>query len=138
MRARKVSLSGPGVETAPIQPGPDPSQAERGAGSLWLAGYDATARRGFYRMALARTDGTPETVLFAANLDASESDLEHVDRGLLRRALADAPVEVVEGTQGVELVTEGAKGELWRVVLAGLVALLCVEQFLGWLFGLRR
>ncbi len=133
-----ASISGPGIEAAPIRTGPDPGRAAHGAGSQWLAGYDATARRGFYRMALRRTDGSTETVLFAANLDPSESDLGRVDRGLLRRALGDARVEVVDGTGRVELVTEGAKGELWRGVLAALVGLLCVEQFLGWLFGLRR
>ena len=134
----QVTISGPGTETTSIRPQPNPDQNGHGDGSLWLASHDETARRGFYRMALTRTDGQAETVLFAANIDAGEGDLSRVDQRLLHRALGDAPVEIVGGTGMVELVTEGAKGELWPGVLGALVICLCVEQFLGWLFGLRR
>ena len=89
-------------------------------------------------MALTRTDGTPEKVLFAANVDAAEGDLKRVDQRLLRRDLGDARVEIVRGAELAGLAAERAKGELWPYVLGALVLLLCTEQFLGWLFGLRR
>ncbi len=131
-----VSITGPGTDAAPIQPGPNPDGD--GDESLWQARYDETARRGFYEMALTRTDGEPEKVLFAANIDAAEGDLRRVDQRLLRRDLGDAPIEIVSGAALAAAATEGAKGELWPYVLGALVMVLCTEQFLGWFFGLRR
>lgn len=134
----KASISGPGIDGAPIQPSPNPDQENGSDESVWFACYDETARRGFYQMALTRVDGRPEKALFAANLDATEGDLRRVDQQLLRRELGDAPVEIVRGTGLVGLATEGAKGDLWPYVLGALVMILCIEQILGWWFGLRR
>jgi hypothetical protein len=134
-----VSIKGPGPDRVPIQPSPGPDRnSSSDDESHWLASYDETARRGFYKMALTRTDGEPEQILFAANLDATEGNLRRIDQRLLRRDLGDAPIKIVKRAQLGELVTEGAKGELWPYVLGVLVVVLCGEQFLGWLFGLRR
>jgi hypothetical protein len=135
-----VSIKGPGPDRIPIQPSPGPDQESRGNDneSRWLASYDETARRGFYEMTLNRTDGEPERILFAANLDVTEGNLRRVDQRLLRRDLGEAPIKIVQTAQLGGLVTEGAKGELWPYVLGVLVVVLCGEQFLGWLFGLRR
>jgi hypothetical protein len=134
-----VAIKGPEADRIPIQPGPGPDHDLSGRDeSRWLASFDETARRGFYEMALKRTDGEPEKILFAANLDATEGDLQRVDQLLLRRDLGDAPIKIVKSGQLGGLVTEGAKGELWPYVLGVLVVVLCGEQFLGWLFGLRR
>ncbi len=133
-----VSISGPGADGTPIQPGPDPDQTGRADESQWFASYDEAAQRGFYELALTRTDGEPEKVLFAANVDVTEGNLKRVDQRLLRRDLGDAPVEIVRGSGLAGLVAEGAKGELWQYVLGALVIVLCMELALGWLFGLRR
>jgi hypothetical protein len=133
-----VSISGPGIDRTLIQPGPSADAGQSGDASVWYASYDETSRRGFYEMALTRTDGEPEKVLFAANIDATEGNLKRVDEHLLRRDLGDARVEMVRGAEMAGVSAEAAKGELWRYVLGALVLVLCVEQLLGWWFGLRR
>ncbi len=136
-----VSITGPGTDGAPIQPEPDPDGLNpdgTGDESLWQARFDETVRRGFYEMSLTRADGEPEKVLFAANIDAAEGDLRRVDQRLLRRDLGDAPIEIIGGAGLAGAVTEGAMGELWPYVLGALVTVLCLEQLLGWFFGLRR
>ena len=133
-----VSVTGPAGENTPVQPIPNPNQAPKGDESTWVASYEETNRRGFYKLALTRTDGETENVLFAANIEAGEGELQRVDGESLRRELGDASVELVKGAQLLSLSAEGPKGELWLYVLGALVVILCVEQFLGWWFGLRR
>jgi len=133
-----VSISGPGVDAAPIQASLNSDHWTSRNESLCVASYDETARRGFYQMTLSRIDGQSENILFAANIDGTEGNLKRVDQHVLRRDLGDARVKMVRGAGLAELTTEGARGELWVHVLGVLAMVLCGEQILAWLFGLRR
>ena len=106
-------------------------------GRMALA-YDETGQRGFYRLRLKRHDGTEEPVLYAANVEASEGDLRPADVRMLKRALGDAKVAVLEGRQYLAQGAGGAKSEIWRPILLGLVLVLGAEQGLAWWFGKRR
>ena len=106
--------------------------------SDWSVRYDETNVRGFYRLEKTTRDGESEASLFAVNLDPQEGDLRRVDAEVLRRAWEGANVQLVQGATLASLTAEGAKGELWMVVLAALVAILFLEQSLAWLFGRRR
>jgi hypothetical protein len=132
-----VALAAPGRDAATVQAVPDKSSTQ-GEEALFLVEYTDTDRRGFYELDTARTDGRSEKLLFAANIDPTEGDLRRVDQAVLKRDLGDAAVQLAAIGSLSSLTAEGAKGELWMYILAALIGVLCLEQFLAWTFGLRR
>lgn len=100
--------------------------------------YTDTQSAGFYQLELTTRDGEKGGPLFAANINPTEGDLKRVDKEDLKKKLGDANVTIVEGEATLATASSGAKAEFWRWVLAALVIVLCVEQFLGWQFGRHR
>jgi hypothetical protein len=103
----------------------------------WLLEHPGTTKQGFYELKLARRDGTPASVLFAANVDPSEGDLRRANVDAMQKELRDANVQFVSGANA-SLGKMGAQLEIWRYLLWLLIGLLLSEQLLGWLFGRRR
>ena len=104
----------------------------------WVVKYDETDQRGFYKVQLTRPDGHAEPTLFAANIAPSESHLMRVEPSVLKLAWAGSTVQLVRGGELSALGTEGSRGELWLMVLLGLVGVLFLEQWLSWFFGQSR
>ena len=131
-------ITDPRGEQTPVQPAAANGTAKQRNEAVWWVQFDETGRRGFYELQLTLANGGREHVLFAANLDASEGDLQRVDQRLLRRDLGDAPVEIVIGAGLLAVAATAARAELWLYILAALVTVMCVEQILAWWFGFRR
>lgn len=114
------------------------SKPSNDAAPQWLVKYDDTQQRGFYKVSLAKPNGTTVPTLFAANLHAADSDLNRVDRSLLETAFEGSNVKVVSSEGLLSLSADRAAGEMWFWVLVVLVALLFAEQFLAWTLGRSR
>ncbi len=99
--------------------------------------YPDANRRGFYQLKLTRTDGGEDQVLFAANIDPSESNLHRLTSAS-RKKLESEKVEIVSAGEAAAQVVRGSRQEFWWFFLYAAVCVLCVEQVLGWLFGMRR
>ncbi len=108
------------------------------AAAAWSVKITDAVQRGFYRFGLTTPEGGSETMLAAANLPAGESDLARMDANSLKSAWQGAPVDLVGPVALADLTADGARGELWFVVLLILAAVLFAEQGLAWAFGRRR
>ena len=106
----------------------------------WEVRFEDTPRRGFYEIELSPTDGgEPEGVLFAANVDSSESALERVDLKAVESAMGESPVEIVAASASLmDLGATKSRTEFWRWALYLLLAFLCLELIYGWWLGARR
>jgi len=122
--APAVGLSVVGMETPVGQP-------------LHLQGPELR-RIGSYELALTRRGGGNETRPLCVNLPAEESDLTTAREMELHEALADLPHELMLSSDRFLREEERTRFELWPGVLVCLVALLMLEQFLGWWFGRPR
>jgi hypothetical protein len=103
--------------------------------------WPQTDRAGFYRLELTGRDAQKHRELFAVNIDPTEGLLRRIDEAGLRRELGDlpgAPVELVRGFGSLAGDEDEVRAELWKPLLFGLIAVLCMEQFLAWSFGRRR
>ncbi len=134
-----VSLRHPNESTTPLDAQPaDNADSKSVDETSWIVDYDKVDKRGFYELNLKRTNGTSETELFAANVDASEGNLRRVDLVDLQRSVQDSPIEIVNAEKLVGDSAIGAEGELWPLILCLAVLALCGEQLLGWFFGRSR
>ncbi len=131
-----VSVQGPEGPRQSLQASPPPGGDATVRNTDWRVEYPRTNRRGFYDLELTRTDGATQHRLFAVNCDPAEGDLTRVQAGELQQALAGA--NIVLGSPDDDLDVSGARREVWQYLLLGLVAVLFLEQSLGWLFGTRR
>jgi hypothetical protein len=77
-------------------------------------------------------------LLFAANIDPSEGNLQRVDRDAMERELAETKVQIISAAEAQSLADVGTQTEIWWYLLWGVVGVLSTEQLLGWLFGKRR
>jgi len=113
---------------------------EGGQGTLnqWSVRIDDAIARGFYRFELTTPDGATQKVLAAASLHAGESDLNRIDSSTLQSSWQGAPVQLVGPVALAGLTADGARGELWLIVVLILAAVLFAEQGLAWMFGRRR
>jgi len=108
-------------------------------GTVWRLEYPNTDWQGFYELKLARRGSmTPETILFAANVDPAEGDLRRADQGALKKNLSDAKVEIITAEKLGGVDSTGSKSEIWWYLLWGVVVVLCGEQLLAWWFGRGR
>ena len=135
-------------EVEVVTPGAtDPAMAEArpAAGavtetSLWSLDFDETDKRGIYELKLKPADGSaPKSVLFAANIDTGEGDLTRASESAVRSDLGESSIEFVKrGQPIIELGTDAARSEVWKLVLYILAALLAAELLFGWWIGARR
>lgn len=136
---RDVSLRDPKQTVHLLEPKPaEVTDPNRNDETQWNVGYRGTDTRGFYELNLLRTNGVSENVMFAVNVDQSESDLRRVDLADLKRNLGDAPIQFVSAEKLTGLSAIGAEAELWPLILCLVVVTLCSEQMLGWFFGRGR
>jgi hypothetical protein len=87
---------------------------------------------------LTKHDGTPEAVLFAANLASEGSQLAPLDAEELKQQFQGSRVEIIPSDKLLTVQGEDARAEWWIFLLAGLGIVLGTEQALAWLFGRRR
>ena len=78
-----------------------------------------------------------ENRLFAANLNHNEGSLTRADQSQVKKELGEQ-VRLVAATRLQALDPTGARTELWKWVLAGIVIVMCGEQLLAWGFAARR
>lgn len=99
--------------------------------------FDSTDTSGIYRVDI----GPPlvERRLFAANVKPAESDLTKLDRDALReQVFAGTEFAYVTHLQSPEQdrqLSVRQRGDLHRMLLYGVLALLLAELFLAWKFG---
>ena len=105
---------------------------------LYEAEFPEIGGQGFYEMKLERNDGGEEPVLFAANVDASESDLKRMSSNALDGDFFGGNVQLVTTSQLAERTVKGGSSELWMFALTFLFCALMAEQFLGWFWGRKR
>ncbi len=136
--ARDAKLQPPVGDSQTIQATEIPAAARRNEADSWSLDYEDAAAVGIYQLAMNRITGETQNVMFAANLDASESDLHRVEDSELRKMFADSKVEISHGRAALTLGAIGARDEYWKKILLLLVVALCCEQGLAWYFGQKR
>ncbi len=132
--ARLLVPGGESVTLQAITPSEDSEQASKQS----LIEHEDTSKSGIYTLELAQHRGETEQVVFAANLDPSEGQLQRIDPNELKQALGDAHVEIGRGRVSLSLGASGSRMEVWPSLLLALAGVLCLEQFLAWSFGRRR
>ncbi len=110
--------------------------ATRGARQVFA--HEETDTPGLYRLQMSRVDGGSDERLIGVNIEADEGRMARVGEPDLEDAFGDAPIEFVPSLSSLGGDDDEGRSELWRLVLAALIAVLCVEQALGWWFGRRR
>lgn len=108
--------------------------------TAWEVRFEETPRRGFYEIELTPTDGSePKGMLFAANVDADEGELDRVEKASLEGALGEAPIRLVAASASLmDLGATKSRSEYWRWALYALLAFLCFELIYGYWLGARR
>jgi len=93
---------------------------------------DATNTSGFYEAQLTRTDGNPETRLFALNVDATEGDLAALGAEQLAPRLEGVKYQYEQAAALPSTLSDPAGYNLSEAILFGLILLLLGEQILAW------
>lgn len=135
---RNAVLKMPGERQANLRAVQIEDEQQQANESIWQVDYPRTIHQGFYELELTRTDDTTDTVLFAANTEATESDLTRVRMEAFQPAITKAGGVYVQGDAIASQAVGGAQNEWWKTLLFLLIAVLALEQFLGWLFGRSR
>ncbi len=106
-----------------------------------VVAFESAALRqpGIWTLELTTHEGEAVRVHFAANIAATESDLDGLDRAELLRRTGDARIRFVEGPE-IPAADEagGGHADLTRLLAALLICVLLIEQVLAWWFGYRR
>jgi hypothetical protein len=97
--------------------------------------WGMTDHAGIYELSVGRRGGGTETMAAAVNVDPAEGDLARVDRDRLLAMARPLPAEYVAGAEAAPARDDRSGSEFWPALLAAAVALLMIEQFLGWYFG---
>ena len=105
---------------------------------LYKAEFENLSRQGFYEVQLTRHSGVQESILLATNYDARESRLTRLTQTKLDDNFFGDKVSLTSTDGLLDQTVEGGNSELWVMILIGLIAILVVEQFLGWLWGRKR
>ena len=137
--SNECTMTGPTGDVRSVQA--RPASAEEGStDTRWRVEYDDTSKAGFYRLTLQKAGSAGvEQRLFAVNRDPAESNLKRVNIPQLNDELREMSVELVRSAKPLaELGVNLEKSNLWRVALYALLALLCVELWLGWRIGVNR
>lgn len=100
--------------------------------------WPGTDGPGVYRFELTDLTGGLVSAPFAVNVDTRESDLRRADEAALRATMPGRKVDYVTGRDLAALRDVQVRRELWPLMLSLLVAVLMIEQALGWYFGSGR
>ncbi|MEX0776884.1 MAG: BatA domain-containing protein [Phycisphaeraceae bacterium] len=130
--AMEAKITGPDGETSSYAATPAPD------GKTLVVHNPDTDHRGFYSVALTKHGGEAETLLFAANIDPAEGQLQRANTDALQQQLGDARVQIIRGKASLTQATVTAGLEVWTWILLVLAGVLCVEQLLAWAFGRKR
>ena len=106
----------------------------------WLINFEQTQNQGIYEIQKERADGGGNfSVLFAANTDQLESNLERIAPNEIRSNLESDKIKLLNYSEPIlEADVNVNKSEVWKMVLIVLVAILLLELFYGWRIGARR
>jgi hypothetical protein len=103
-----------------------------------LVQFDQANSAGFYLLRLTpHRPGGVQDLLFAANIDPTETDLTRTDLTTLRHQVGEKVIFLGDRDSLVRDAI-GSGTEIWRQVLLALAVVLCVEQVLAFTFGRRR
>ena len=82
--------------------------------------------------------GETESVLFASNTDPREGQLKRLPESATEGDFFDEQIKRVSATELKGEKVSGGNTEIWPQLLIFLIAVLALEQFLGWWFGKKR
>ena len=105
---------------------------------LYRVQFSEILRRGFYEIGLKRNTGETESVLFASNTDPREGQLKRLPESATEGDFFDEQIKRVSATELKGEKVSGGNTEIWPQLLIFLIAVLALEQFLGWWFGKKR
>jgi uncharacterized membrane protein len=128
----------PENEPKPTPEGEAKKDGEANGDVIYQVEYSGAQRSGIYTLNLNRTDGGEEQMLFAVNVDADEGRLARINVDSFSGHFKDENIKVINGDEAVSQAIKGAQIEIWPWVLLLVGVVLCTEQFLGWIFGMRR
>ncbi|HMP80640.1 MAG TPA: hypothetical protein PKD54_14390, partial [Pirellulaceae bacterium] len=135
---RRVTLRDPREERIEAIARPlDGDHAESGS-ELQQAVFPDVTRAGIYEFMLSRLDGETETRLWAVNLPADESRLLRLSPAHREPEFWGDRFELLNSVRDAVKSASGQSREFWPEVIIVLLAVLGLEQFLGWWFGRRR
>ena len=134
----RVALLDPTNEKTESVSRPVDESEEAQKSELQIAEFDEVKRRGFYEVNLKRHDGPSDRVLYSANVDSRESELQRVADNMLVSGYFGEQVSTVSPDDLLAQNVRGGETEIWPLVLFCLFAILVAEQTLGWWFGSKR
>jgi len=127
------------VVTPPGGVARDQQESPRQVGGLWrLPAYAETRVPGLYALDVQfGGEDPPLHELFAVNVDPGESRLATLDREQLRSVFDRVAFEYHAREIPTDVAEQAPErqGEIWKRLLAVLLALLLVESLLAWRFG---
>ncbi|MBI1849603.1 MAG: VWA domain-containing protein [Planctomycetes bacterium] len=116
------------------------NHAVNGATTTYEISFTSTQTPGFYRLAIAGAaidaDASPQSDVFAVNLDANEGDVQKATEDEFRKRYPEFRFDYL--TQAPHMTEGDAKpqqGEIWKFLLFTVLALLFLESFLAQRFG---
>ena len=105
---------------------------------LYRVKFDEILQRGFYEVGLKRNSGETDKVLFASNIDPREGQLKRLPESAIEGDFFSGNIRRVSATELDTQQVSGGNSEIWPQLLVFLIAVLALEQFLGWWFGKKR
>jgi hypothetical protein len=133
----RVSLQDPRNEKVEAVARP-PQESEDEKSVIYRVQFVDLRQPGFYELQLRRHSGETDSVLFASNIDPSEGRLQRLAPRQLESDFFSDKVSLIGADQMAAQSIAGGNTEVWPQVLWLLLAVLAVEQFLGWQFGRSR
>ncbi len=134
----RVWMRDPGGDRVEAVASPVDSEGADDANVLYHVEFDQIARHGFYELGLKRKSGETDVVLYASELEPTESRLERLTEDDLSGDFLGPGIRRVSVDElQIEQVQQG-NTEIWPRLLILILVVLGLEQFLGWYFGRRR
>lgn len=100
--------------------------------------FEGVRRAGFYEMKLQRHSEGTESILFASNYDAAESQLKRLSDAEKTSEFNSEKLQLVAETDLAGQAVSGTNTEIWTQILLVLFGILVAEQFLAWWWGRKR
>jgi hypothetical protein len=133
-----VAMVDPDGEKTEMLAKPLAGTDENSESVLYQARLDGLRKRGIYQLQLTRINGQSHSVLFAANVNPDEGQLERLDFGQVGQQYFGEKATRVSLTDLNSLQISGGHNEIWPQLLWALAIVLAIEQLLGWWFGRFR
>ena len=134
----RVSLRDPGGDKVEAVARPTDETVAGKENVLYRVQFNEILRRGFYEIGLKRNTGETESVLFASNTDPRECQLKRLPESATEGDFFDEKIKRVSAMELKGARVVGGNTEIWPQLLIFLIAVLALEQFLGWWFGKKR